>query len=227
MTERRDESDSLQRLFTLVYELGSEALSKSRKTPGGAQAFAKTQILLQSMTVFSQKGLETTTVQDLLDAAQISRRTFYKYFTSKIDVLESIYELSLKVIMARCDEELAASTCLDDFIERLAAIYFDYQLAVGRIIGLMIEEALRSESPLAPHRLSAHKSIVGILQRELSRLGGKGIDPMMINTLLWAIEGTTLHLFNATDCGKEDVQRARAIIGQLIRSSLAVYFESC
>ena len=93
----RPYDDSIRRLVALVLELGSEESESSRKSPGG-RSFAKTEILLHAMSVFNRQGLEETSVQDILDAANISRRTFYKYFSGKIDVLENIYSLALRVI---------------------------------------------------------------------------------------------------------------------------------
>ena len=94
----QDEAEGVRRLASLVLALGSEE-AESREKKQGIKPFAKTQILLQSLSVFSRQGLEETSVQDLLEAASISRRTFYKYFSNKIDVLENIYELAVRILL--------------------------------------------------------------------------------------------------------------------------------
>ena len=83
-TEREE---SLRRLAELVLELGSEQPVGQPRKREAARSFARTQILIHAMSVFNRRGLEETSVQDLLDAATISRRTFYKYFTGTLDVL--------------------------------------------------------------------------------------------------------------------------------------------
>jgi AcrR family transcriptional regulator len=93
------QGDSIRRLVELVLELGSEDEKRSRKNAG--RSFAKTEILLHAMSVFNQQGLEDTSVQDLLNAANISRRTFFKYFSGKVEVLENIYVLASRVMIAR------------------------------------------------------------------------------------------------------------------------------
>lgn len=189
-----NESRAMRRLVTLVLELGSEAVEEGGRKAVGSRSFAKTQILLQSMSVFNQRGLEETSVQDLLDAAQISRRTFYKYFSSKLDVLENIYALASRVLMVRFETELPQATNKAELIQRLIAIYADHQFSVGRIVGIMVEESMRAASPLAVHRLRMQDNMVALLQTQMQRLGESAPEPYLILGLLWAMEGASLHL---------------------------------
>lgn len=201
------EGESIRRLVELVLKLGSEEDKRSRKA--SARSFARTEILLHAMSVFNQQGLEETSVQDLLDAANISRRTFYKYFSSKIDVLENIYTLASRVMVARFESELPAFATRDAFIDGFLAIYFDYQLSVGRIIGLMMEEALRSASPLAAHRRVMLDKVTVILQREFARLGMPAVPYWQLMGLLWALEGASLQLLSGPALTAADMAACR------------------
>jgi len=197
--------ESMRRLAALVLELGSEEEKRSRKE-GGSRSFARTQILIHAMPVFNQQGLEETSVQDLLNAANISRRTFYKYFTSKLDVLEDIYELASRVMLARFEAELPATRTREDLLENFVQISFDYQFSVGRIVGIMMEEALRSASPLSRQRQQMQDKVVVLLQREFSRLGLPAQDYWRLMGLLWALEGASLHLLTNPAHPADDVE---------------------
>lgn len=201
--------ESLRRLASLVLELGSEEEGRSRKGGGGARSFARTQILLHAMSVFNQQGLEETSVQDLLNAANISRRTFYKYFTSKLDVLESIYVLAARVMLARFEAELPATRSREELLTAFVHIYFDYQFSVGPIVGIMLEESLRSASPLAPHRQQLLDKVVVLLQREFSRLGLPAQEYWRLMGLLWALEGASMHLLTRPSAPADDVAACR------------------
>lgn len=198
-----DEYTSIRRLATLVLELGTEA-DQGRK-PG--RSFARTEILLHAMSVFNQRGLEDTSVQDLLDAANISRRTFYKYFSSKLEVLEHIFALCSRVLIARFETELPQTQSRAELIRCMLTIAFDYQFSLGRIIGMMMEEATRSASPLARHRLEMQQKLVMLLELHLERLGLSVPPQYRLMGLFWAVEGASLQILTQV----QDAERPRAI----------------
>lgn len=79
-----------------------------------------------ALDLFERQGFEGTTVEDIADAANVSSRTFFRYFDSKIDVIldhkheegESLRDL----LMARPPEEGPIDAVHAIFRERLAAI---------------------------------------------------------------------------------------------------------
>lgn len=215
----QDEAEGVRRLASLVLALGSEE-AESREKKQGIKPFAKTQILLQSLSVFSRQGLEETSVQDLLEAASISRRTFYKYFSNKIDVLENIYELAVRILLTRYEEELPQAVDLDELVEVLVGVGFDYAVDFGRVIAIMAQEALRADSPLAVLRVRLQTETSAILLRELQRLGANQVSELVVTSLLWAMEGALLHLMQHSECTKADVSRYKAEMRKLLRASL-------
>ncbi|WP_203247538.1 TetR/AcrR family transcriptional regulator [Sporosarcina beigongshangi] len=52
----------------------------------------KRQVLLVARRLFAEKGFTATSVQDILDESQISKGTFYNYFTSKNECLMAMLE---------------------------------------------------------------------------------------------------------------------------------------
>ena len=52
----------------------------------------KRQVLLSARRLFAEKGFTATSVQDILDESQISKGTFYNYFTSKNECLMAMLE---------------------------------------------------------------------------------------------------------------------------------------
>lgn len=188
------------------------------KTAGGQST--KMDVLVNSMAVFAAKGVTDTTVQNLLDAAKVSRRTFYKYFKNKVDVLESIYKVSIDILIVRFKSEMSQAETLSDVVNRCVDIYFDYHVELGSIIRLMQEEAMSSDSPLAPHRLESQKAIAQIFDREMMRLQNSKLDPWAFYAFIWAVENASLYLLTNTECTESDVSRCknvmRSFIGRLL-----------
>ena len=51
------------------------------------QEFVRDAIWAAAIDLFAEKGFEETTVEDIVDAAGTSRRTFFRYFESKRDLM--------------------------------------------------------------------------------------------------------------------------------------------
>lgn len=61
----------------------------------------KNEILDIAQKVFYQKGYEGSSVQDILNAAQIAKGTFYHYFKSKEDLLNKLVEVFNKATFSK------------------------------------------------------------------------------------------------------------------------------
>jgi TetR/AcrR family transcriptional regulator, regulator of mycofactocin system len=78
-------------------------------TPGAAPAGARRgrppgtsarELELISLRLFSQDGFEDTTVERIAAAAGVSRRTFFRYFDSKADVLWHAFDGEVRALRA-------------------------------------------------------------------------------------------------------------------------------
>ncbi|ARS50465.1 TetR/AcrR family transcriptional regulator [Ectopseudomonas hydrolytica] len=178
----------------------------------------RTNIQLAAIGVFARKGLEQVTVNDLLEAAQVSRRTFYKYFANKMDVLEGIYQTSVQLLLARFRQMQQVAGSPQAWLRAMVGLFFDYHLAVGPIIRLMQEEALRADSPLAAHRQRAHQEMLRLVVERLEpELTPR--DPLVYQALIWALEAASLDLLGRS-ASREQIEQAKAVLGDLLIASL-------
>jgi AcrR family transcriptional regulator len=174
---------------------------------------AKSEILFNAVGVFVRKGLVETTVQDLLDAAKISRRTFYKYFKNKVDVLVGIYQVASDILMVRFRMEMEKAETAGDFMRRCVDLYLDYHANLGPLVRMMTQEALRHNSPLAARRNELIDGIVELLDEKHYEVEGVKLDRQVFHVLIWMIESASLHLLTKTDCAEEDLSRIRCVLG--------------
>lgn len=82
-------------------------------------AFHREEIMKAAEKLFSEKGYEQTTIEDISKASEYSRRTIYSYYKSKDDVLHHIIEKGL--IELKKDIENAINLN-EDFIAGYKAI---------------------------------------------------------------------------------------------------------
>ncbi|HDY6317754.1 TPA: TetR family transcriptional regulator [Pseudomonas aeruginosa] len=203
--------DGLQAVFEDLGGYGALARQAAQGEGPLVGHLQRTNIQLAAIPVFTRKGVAETTVNDLLEAARVSRRTFYKYFAGKLEVLESIYHSAVQLLLARFGGLRSEAGSDEDWL------FFDYHLAVGPIIRMMQEEALHAGSPLAAHRQRAHLKIIELWAE---RLGAQGAahDALTYRVLIWAMEAASLELLNASD--PLELPRVKRVLGDLLVGTL-------
>jgi AcrR family transcriptional regulator len=195
-----------------VREIVNQVITARQDQDGGSRSTARAEILVHAIPVFAQRGVHRTTVQHLLDAAGISRRTFYKYFRNKVDVLENIYRVFVENMILRFQQQVNRSGTMRQIIGNTIDIYFDYHISMGPVIYLMMEEARRSGSALAPHRERGQDAAVAILTREVEKLTGRKLDPLVIRTLLWNLENYSLYLLEGGEYEDAELQHCKRVM---------------
>lgn len=82
-------------------------------------ALHREQIMKAAETLFSEKGFEKTTIEDISKVSEYSRRTIYAYYESKDDILHNIIEKGLLSLKSEIELALQIN---DNFIDRYKAI---------------------------------------------------------------------------------------------------------
>ncbi|MCO2838603.1 TetR family transcriptional regulator [Pseudomonas aeruginosa] len=186
--------DGLQAVFEDLGGYGALARQAAQGEGPLVGHLQRTNIQLAAIPVFTRKGVAETTVNDLLEAARVSRRTFYKYFAGKLEVLESIYHSAVQLLLARFGGLRSEAGSDEDWLRAMVSLFFDYHLAVGPIIRMMQEGA--------------------------ERLGAQGAahDALTYRVLIWAMEAASLELLNASD--PLELPRVKRVLGDLLVGTL-------
>jgi AcrR family transcriptional regulator len=193
-------------------------MPKRRATTVATQ-LARGSILAAALPVFGKHGVDATRVEDILVAANIARRTFYKYFTSKEDVLAALHELTTGELVRSIEEARRQSPSSLVGIHRGIDMYLDFHRSIPALREL-IELGLRSSSQLAPRRRWLRDELVRILDDAVFELDGRRLDPLVYYALLSALEGVSLQVLD--DGGKPaELERARKVMHALLDQTLA------
>lgn len=219
MSLQTGSSGAVRAVFEDLGGYGAVALQRGAELDARAQGpllghLQRTNIQLAAVAVFASKGLAETTVNDLLTAANVSRRTFYKYFSNKMEVFESIYQMAVSLLMARFAAMQPQADSQQQWLRSMIALFFDYHLAVGPIIRLMQEEAMRSDSPLAVHRQHAHLQMQRLLVERVAD-DSSARDPLTYRALIWALEATSLELLSR-QAKPAEIEQAKLVMGDLL-----------
>ena len=176
---------------------------------------ARAAIVASAMGVFDRLGFAATRVEDLLAAAGIARRTFYKHFASKEDVLASIYELTTHELLRAVDGGSDAGA--DPLVSVRNAMdgYLDFHAQNGTLLRILVEQAIRSDSPLAPLRKRFRARLVEVLSRAATASGLRSFDPLLGVALISALEGVSLEILEK-GATPADVARAKKTMHALL-----------
>lgn len=96
---------------------GPDAASKPRTKPAAVRL---DELMEAAQALFIQKGVEATTISEIVERAGVAKGTFYHYFTSKNDMLAALRAKFSQGFLDHIDHEVRACAP-DDGVARLRA----------------------------------------------------------------------------------------------------------
>lgn len=85
----------------------------------------KEDIIVASIAVFSEKGMEKATISDIVQKAGMAQGTFYLYFPTKLAVMPAIAEVLVEKLLNRFEAEITEGP-IDKQLEQLIQIIFSH-----------------------------------------------------------------------------------------------------
>jgi AcrR family transcriptional regulator len=188
---------------------------------------ARALILQGAATVFAKRGVRAASVEDILKASGISRRTFYRFHQNKEDVLVALYRLGTDELLSACriavgkeaDPLRQLQGCVDAHLRNASEF--------GRLMFVLGGEAQRHESPLHARRMHVHGELVALLATSGSTRHGsvKQVDPMLYRGLLLSLEGVTRFVLEEGNEGRAvaepSIERARRVMMRIASAAIA------
>jgi AcrR family transcriptional regulator len=183
----------------------------TRLAPGG--------VLAAALEVFEKKGFAQARVEDILEVAGIARRTFYRHFKSKEEVLAALYQLAIGEILSSLhnveneDDPLLG-------IRRGIDVYLDYHAKNAGTLRLLMGQSMRPDSPIFPMRKAFRAALVQIMDHA-ARKHGKQLAPFVFVALISALEGLSFELLE-TGVTPAELEIARQTVKALLAKVLDV-----
>ncbi|HEY8087592.1 MAG TPA: TetR family transcriptional regulator [Polyangiaceae bacterium] len=134
----------------------------------------RAQLIEAAMRLFSKKGLDATTIDDIVGAVDVSRRTFFRYFDAKEDVLPAWFDTHVVSLLETIDERPAGEaplTSLRHVMEAIARLYQSQRVHV-----LTIERVIEREPSLVARRYARMEEVSSSLAQRLVARSGKAKD---------------------------------------------------
>jgi AcrR family transcriptional regulator len=183
--------------------------------------FARTRIIEAAAKVFAKKGIQATTVEDLLASAGVCRRTFYRLFSSKLDALDALHEVMTAMLM---EERRAAYSVQEPpwkKLERMVDTTLGFARRNMALVRVLHGEAQRPGTPLAVRRTTLLETLAAEFSQHLREMFGVAPDPFLIHGLLVAHEGIVHAMLARDPVDDVTVARAKAAIIRITAATLA------
>lgn len=136
-----------------------------------------------------KRGLRSVTVRDILEEADLSRRTFYQHFKSKEQAALALYRSVSIELVGEVHSGLKSTEGLPARLAAGVRSYLEFHVQVGDLLTMLRAEAVDPDSILAPEREENLGNLGRLLDNEVYQVRDRSLDPLVYRSLLVALEG--------------------------------------
>lgn len=199
---------------------------KRAPRPSGVQLgehSARAMILAGAARLFAEHGVREPSVEQILKTAGVSRRTFYRLYTGKEDVVAALYRLGTSRLIEGVT--LAMGEDLDPVrrVDRCIDAHLRAAREYGRLVFVLGGEAQGHESPLYARRMEVHQALTALFASGAG--AGSKTDPLFFRGLILVIEGLTRVMLQECDEGRDvteaAIARARAAMRRIVLAAVS------
>jgi len=177
-------------------------------------------MLLGAAQVFGAKGYGATSVEDVLQAAGVSRRTFYRFFRSKEDLFEELADAASMLFIQGMRNAVAMAKTPAEKIEKCLELYLRAPQSVGPIFQVLQIESSRPGTQLYARRQQVLETLIQMFDQGFRESTGRKADPLILRGLIAAHERIALHVFNESPGDEAAIQHAKRAMMHLTEAAL-------
>jgi AcrR family transcriptional regulator len=122
-----------------------------------------------ALDLFARKGFAETTVEDITNAADLGKGTFFNYFPSKDHILLAFAEMQLGKLRAAADEARTKNEPMQVFLRSLGARMTQEPIRNPSIIRILLQ-AFLSNSPVRESVIDLQARVIAV-HTEMIQLG--------------------------------------------------------
>ena len=157
------------------------------RDPEVSTAAIKEAIIAAAGKVYAQHGYHNFSVALLLEAAGVSRPTFYRHFKDKTEVIDIVVAQANAQLLEQVRKRIGSGNSLEDVVNNGIDAYFAWGRSIGRLAGAIYREIHDEQSPASYHRERSLADLGGIMQTAFEARGKK-MTPQVYDALIHVIE---------------------------------------
>lgn len=177
-------------------------------------------LLLAASAVLAERGVADVTVEEVLQVARVSRRTFYKHFASRDDLLVTLHRTLSEGFVAATTKAASRAGSVDEHVARTIDVFLTVAQRGGALFRVLQGEALRPGSPLAPRRRELFTLLAELHLQAAAGARGEAPDPLIVHGALAGVEAILHRVVLEGPLEGARLDRARTAMIGLLSSAL-------
>ncbi len=168
-------------------------------------------ILRGAADVIGMHGVDAPSIDDILLASDVSRRTFYQFFRNKTEVLRALTELLLRVLTEVLCEGLRGDGTAKSRVRDMVRGYLRAFDLGGFLLQALLADALGARSALHPALASHLDAVADALAAPQRTLRRRDEDKAVLRARLSALLAVALSLQLSPESSADDFEHAERL----------------
>jgi AcrR family transcriptional regulator len=129
-------------------------------------------LVASALALFARNGIFNTTVEQITEAADVGKGTFYEHFPSKTAIIRHLLQEGFAELLDRCRTELQSATTPEEKLKRLLSAQFSFFDEHGDLLILFheVRGLLKLKTDEAALLQREYKGYVRFLAQQLGRI---------------------------------------------------------
>ena len=180
-------------------------------------------ILDAAVRVFARQGFHTCRVSDIADEAGVAYGLVYHYFSSKEEILDTLFLERWDVMLVAIDEADASQSSPREKLYAIAAFIIDSYRHDPELMKVIVVEVTRAANTFGLRHLRKIREAYGKIAAIVSRAQAEGIfrsevtPEFAAQAFYGSVEQVlTGWIFEATPVGDDELEQAKTLIVEMI-----------
>jgi AcrR family transcriptional regulator len=180
---------------------------KTNKTRGQKRV-AKTRKKLKeaALDVFSEKGVEATTIEDITEKADLGKGTLYRHFTDKEEVVLVLVDDAIEHLIERLRSYPDEPETMEDVLEHFLNAHYDFFAENSEEFVLLFQGRLflKLQGDTSEDLEEPYLRYLQEIEKQVSQYVSPKIDPAKIRRLACAVAGFISGYFSFAMIGMDE-----------------------
>ncbi len=149
-------------------------------------------LLESALYIFTHRGIDSCSIEDITEHADVGKGTFYRHFDDKLAVLRSLTDAAVAELLAAIREQARGATTLNELLDRVLsaqAIWIQRQPAGFRML-LQVQAMLTVRPQELPGLQPPLQTLVAETESLLRTMAPSQTDPTSLQRLAVASVST-------------------------------------